>query len=346
MTRSRKAAPNPLSQWVAASEVPVVDPPNQDRGVRRFRWYRRAVWSSVVLTPILVLALLISVSSTGGPAPVSGSAQVSSPGQGVATTRLWTWLPQVMPGARIVNWDGALPGPEPANDRNGVPVGPPTERELFVVADRNGNLYQAQVLVVLDPQAGPAVTDDPSLVPLPGSSSVGGLSDTTEWTGLVDGTAPQPVVDAVDTWAAAFTSGDRAKLRLAVADPDGSHAYLPLTGVASAAASVTRSATWPVADGQVGDGRMVVRAELTLVWAGHPADPTRSAAGVGYDLLVVGSLTASPRVVAWGGPGSGPTLTAFGNAVPTAVPTVTAAPVAPPTSATTNTSVTPAPAPG
>ena len=33
-------------------------------------------------------------------------------------------------------------------------------------------------------------------------------------------------------------------------------------------------------------------------------------------MLVTGADTAAPRVVAWGGPGTGPTLVPFGNAVP------------------------------
>ena len=36
---------------------------------------------------------------------------------------------------------------------------------------------------------------------------------------------------------------------------------------------------------------------------------------VAFDVLVTGADTAAPRVVAWGGPGTGPTLVPFGNAV-------------------------------
>jgi hypothetical protein len=74
---------------------------------------------------------------------------------------------------------------------------------------------------------------------------------------------------------------------------------------------------------------MAVRVELAITWpsaeptsqtAGPttpPAEPPDAAARVAFDVLVTGADTAAPRVVAWGGPGTGPELTPFRNAVPT-----------------------------
>lgn len=333
MPRRTKPQPNPLSAWGTATEVPAARPPDEARGARRYRWYRRAIVSGVVLNPILALALLVALGSSPGPAASATATAQSSAGQAAATTELWRWLPAVMPGAQIVHWRGAAAGPTPTTGSDGTTDGPPTERNMFVVADRNGGLYEATVMVTVDPLQGVAVIGSPSLVPLPGGASAAvsaRAGGTTEWAGLVIGRAPQPVVDAVNTWAAAFTAGDRAKLRLAVADRDTTHTYLPLAGVQSVTATTEQSATWPVADGDPPDGRMLVRAGLTVVWQGTPTDSANAQprATIAYDLLVVDADTGAPRVVAWGGPGAGPTLIPFANAVPAQIPENTSAPVA------------------
>ena len=129
-------------------------------------------------------------------------------------------------------------------------------------------------------------------------------------------------MDAVNAWARAFTSGDPAQLRLLVADEDATHSYVPLPAVELLEAEVLGAAPAPDAVTADADGRSVdpdilmVRADLILGWPGqktqdrNPADFASST----FDLLVVGTNTASPRVVAWGGPGAGPTLTQYGNA--------------------------------
>ena len=109
----------------------------------------------------------------------------------------------------------------------------------------------------------------------------------------------------------------------------------PVTESASTAGDIAYSTevdTFVVADGagqrftaefQValdGQGRARV---LTLTWdvtrttelPGTAAAKTTSGQSVSFDVLVTGADTAAPRVVAWGGPGSGPTLVPFGNAV-------------------------------
>jgi len=127
---------------------------------------------------------------------------------------------------------------------------------------------------------------------------------------------------AVQAWAAAYTSGDPAALRLTVGDPDPARGYLPLTGVAAADTTVGPSTVLDPAT-------VAVRVELAITWptaepAGSataavtsPAEPPAAAAKVAFDVLVTGADTAAPRVVAWGGPGTGPELTPFRNAVPT-----------------------------
>ena len=54
---------------------------------------------------------------------------------------------------------------------------------------------------------------------------------------------------------------------------------------------------------------------MTLPWNGQGADDSGAQTLATYDLLVTGADTAAPRVVAWGGAGTGPTLSAYDNAV-------------------------------
>ena len=62
-------------------------------------------------------------------------------------------------------------------------------------------------------------------------------------------------------------------------------------------------------------GDMVVSLTMTLPWNGQGADDSGAQTLATYDLLVTGADTAAPRVVAWGGAGTGPTLSAYDNAV-------------------------------
>lgn len=142
----------------------------------------------------------------------------------------------------------------------------------------------------------------------------------------------EQVSAAVRAWAAAYTSGDPAALRLTVGDPDAGRTYLPLTGAGAAATTVGPCTALDAAT-------VAVRVELTIRWATtQPQTPTAAPATgepqapppAAFDVLVTGSDTAAPRVVAWGGPGTGPALVPYGNAVagnttppPAAAPTVT-----------------------
>src|SRR5699024_6856148 len=143
----------------------------------------------------------------------------------------------------------------------------------------------------------------------------------------VEAQMPQVVPDVVTSWAQAFTSGDPDKLRLATGDPDGSHSYMPLSRVSLVGSDVTAVA---VPKDQLTDqgkapdnpSSLVVRVSLALQWGSGPAEGQESgqeqvpeSSRVTYDLLLTGTDTASPRVVAWGGPGSGPGLTPYANAV-------------------------------
>src|SRR5699024_961151 len=188
-----------------------------------------------------------------------------------------------------------------------------------------GRLFAVEVSTLTDPGLGTVVVGTPSLMPhVPAAEN---LTAASPWPGAVEAQMPQRGPDVVTSWAQAFTSGDPEQLRLATGDPDGSHSYMPLTGAYLVGAEVKDVA---VPKGQLTDrgkapdapSSLVVRVSLALSWDSPPAEGEQEGQGqipessrVSYDLLLTSTDTASPRVVAWGGPGSGPSLSPYANAV-------------------------------
>jgi len=302
---------------------------------RRARFYRLYLLSAAVLAPLLLLALVAAVSASPAPATAPPPVQ-NPPGRSAATEAMLDWLSGPNPGlvdGRLLLWSGArqIQAPAAENRTTAEALALAVEVDTFVVADGAGNQFTAEFQVALDGQSRAKVLSGPSLTPLPvldpEASRNAGL-----WPGRPSMQAPEPVSAAVRAWAAAYTSGDPAALRLTVGDPDRARAYLPLTGVASVTTSVGAATALDAAT-------VVARAELTITWAtGTPTATTAPTTvdapappPVAFDVLVTGSDTAAPRVVAWGCPGAGPTFVPFGNAVaagiaPTAVVVTTAAP--------------------
>ena len=153
-----------------------------------------------------------------------------------------------------------------------------------------------------------------------GPSAGSGATQSGPWPGLVATTSVPPAVSqTVQSWADAYSSGNPATLALAVGDPDTADHYTPLSGVAAVSATVVEAAQ---VKGTTGDD-MAVEVALDITWADQPANrQTGNEQSVSVnpqgpqttlDLLVERAHTAAPVVVAWGPPGSGPTLTAYQN---------------------------------
>ena len=125
----------------------------------------------------------------------------------------------------------------------------------------------------------------------------------------------------LNNWLAAYTSGSDAALHLAVGDPNPAHTYVALSGVRQASYTVLAAA--PV--GKPADGDLAVEISLSLVWDHeHVASPELAgmngtsgspARQTTMDLLVAHASSAAPVVVAWGPPGSGPSLRPYENAI-------------------------------
>ena len=184
-------------------------------------------------------------------------------------------------------------------------------------------IFEADVEVALT-ASGPVALGGPSLMPVQlGPSAGSAATQSGPWPGLVATTSVPPAVSqTVQSWADAYTSGNPATLALAVGDPDTADHYTPLSGVAAVAATVGEAAQ---VKGTTGDD-MAVEVALDITWAGQqngqstngPSGGNQSAVNpqgpqTTLDLLVERAHTAAPVVVAWGPPGSGPTLIAYKN---------------------------------
>lgn len=339
--QARGGVPAQWADTVEAPRIGIIDP---DRVQRRTRAYRAAVWATVVSAPLLAAALFVSLGKNqvqappvthAAPAPASS---VTSPGRAAATVAVQQWLaqkPSPLPGASIMAWTGAVRLPvaaqPPGSDENGgggdssdtsvngsgIPEAH-YETDTFTLVTTSGVFWDASIEVAVDarPGGGAAPVTGVSITPVPGPASDAWDTDQP-WPGVPKQTSvPGAVSAAIQSWAAAWTSGSPGTLAQAVQDPDGRHFYTPVSGVASVSPSVLYSAPSPA-----GGGTEMVEVSLGIAWKGQKAPPANLGQGSNggtptvMDLLVAHAGTAAPVVVAWGPPGSGPTLRAYQNAL-------------------------------
>lgn len=325
--RAKQAAIDTL--WDEVDEVPRAGLPDARKIARRQRFYRVVVWSCVILTPLLLLTVLSRLGTAATPNAASSPPSVDTPGRTAATLEVDQWLaqtPSPLPGGVVLSWDGGrrLPKASAPTGQKATAVSYSVEVDSFTLLDSTGQTYRASVAVAIDPRGGAVAMGGPSLIP-DAPPADDNWNTGNPWPGLTPVTnIPDPVTQAVSGWASAYTSGDANKLRLAVGDPSGSHSYMPLSNISAATATVTQAALIgsPSAD------EMVVQVTLGIIWNGQAAPQPGATPNQGpqttMDLLVGRASTAAPVVLAWGAPGTGPTLRPYQNAItagPRPVPT-------------------------
>jgi hypothetical protein len=309
-------ANRPRSVWDDAEELPRAGTVDTQRLLRAARWTRWYLRASAVLLPVVLLALLANL-GRGNDGDEPGAATLDVGARSVASAAVQRWLdgsPQPVPGAVLLTWDAmtVLPGAQAATDSQ--PASRLESHDLTILSS-TGVRLQVQVLVRVVDGVGQPV-GSPALVPV--AEAAGDPVDpSVQWPGLDSGSASSDVTAAVTSWAQAFTSGDATTLRQQVGDPDPSHTYLPLRGLDGAVPTVGAAAWVMDTSGSdpVRTDRMVVRVTLTLPWSGRATTSSTTAATTEYDLLVEQAGSAAPRVVAWGGPGTGPVLQPYMNAI-------------------------------
>lgn len=321
------------SPWeqVGAVTVPRPGGPDDRKSQRTLSMLRRYMRVSMWLTPVLMLSLIVAIGNMGGSSTGSATSQAeAAAARGVAASAVTAWLnqdPAPVPGATLLTWDSTTDlGHVVADPSTGTPAY--TLRSVqFTLDSGTGARLTATVLIRDDDTTGVVtVAAEPSL----GLSAPSTVSEVTlgqQWPDLSLDTPTQAAAQAVKLWAEAFTGGDSVALRTVIGDPDTTHTYLPLSGLTDSQVSVQGGA-W-LMDGNDKTSSMVARVALTLTWSGAGVPTGQEPGSSSYDVLIVDADTAAPRVVAWGAPGTGPTLVAYGNAiVGVTLPTGTPAPVA------------------
>lgn len=308
--------------WFESDEAPRVGVDTSTQLARRQRWLRVFVWACVILTPIAALSTIAMAAHRTKSRASAGQSSLDPVGRAPAEVALSQWLastPPPVPGASILSWDGqttlpAYRAPRQTGTQTQDTAAPTFTAvvERFTVLGQNGAWYSAGVEVALNGSGGAVVLGTPSLeedpTPPSGSWASGG-----PWPGLsITSSAPAPVAQAITGWAQAYASGNPQTLTLAVGDTNPSDFFTPLSGVSSITATATDYATIgpPSAD------EAVAEVTLSIVWNGEapPAPGSTQAPTVTMDLLIERAGSAAPVVVAWGPPGSGPTLHPYQNA--------------------------------
>lgn len=300
----------------------------------RYKWLRRGVWLSIFLTPLLLLALAAWYVDAQNPKPTPEpptSLQINdSIGKDAATTTVRDWLasqPQPIPGAQLLSWNGYTTQPKPSiadaeNSKTAAGVFVPEwnkETHYFSVRAGNGTLFRVTVEVDADRTLGARVTSLPSLEPLIPEVTSGWKDSPEPWFGYQSTQATENITASVNDWLAAYTGGNPSTLRNIVGDQDSNHFYMPLSGIQKAVAVVERVAYKPSdapdAPAVQNPDTVIARIKVKLLWNGQVQENLNDFASMSFDLLIQNANTASPRIVAWGGPGSGPSLKPYENAV-------------------------------
>ena len=320
-----------LLDWYedGADEVPSPSLPDARRLARRQVWTRRYVKWSVVACPLLLLVALAAVTRTTKHA---ATLPPGSPGQVAATIAIDKWLaetPSPLPGASILSFDGSS-RVAPPKGYKGPPLTWAGAIESFTLVSHpessSPQVWRVGVEVAIDKSGGAVALSGPSFL-LAGEAQPGSWDQGGPWPGLqMTSSVSGSVQSVINNWLSAYTSGSDAELHLAVGDPNSSHTYVALSGVRQASDTVLAAA--PV--GKASQGNLVVEVALDLVFDHeHLPPPGQSGLGVTgtsgtasstgpqttMDLLVAHASSAAPVVVAWGPPGSGPSLHSYENAI-------------------------------
>lgn len=300
-----------------------------------------------VLTGFVGLASIIHPIKPADAAPASSLQSNTSPGKAAAYAAVTDWLaatPAILPGGSILSWNGYTVVPKPKvdpNNNNSARVIPTYRSEIdyFTLTSGTGSnrvLYTSTVQVNVDAVHHLAqAASTPTLMPTVQGTDSNLTSTSILWPGYAPVSAPGAVSLAVKSWVKAFTSGDANTLLQTVGDQNGSHSYLPLTGVKSVAGiTLIGGGAKPDSSGQAPTrpASMLVQVSFDPIWSGQKVPKNQvtgsSAPTLSYDLLINQADTASPHVVAWGGAGTGLSLSAYSNAL-TGVSSNNSAPLVP-----------------
>ena len=323
----KKSAIQPRSVWNDTSVVDNPDSPAHRKEVSSLKWKRRALFviafGGVPLMVFMGAGMMAQATTpvTSDHAAVSAAAN-SSKGKSEAFRALQEWIstdPSPLPGGVIISWDGfetELPPAPTTEEEKAAALSYVFETHTFTVA-RGESMWHADIQITVDDILGATVTSPPSLTPIPLAEVI----PRDPWFSLLSASPTPAVTQAVEAWSAAYAGGSSDALHQIVQDRDAGRSYLPLYGVQELVSTKIIAAGSPIdEEGAAVTDVLILRAEIGFWWkGGKPVVASNqqmpSPTPVSYDLLVIHADTATPVVVAWGPPGSGPSLVAYQNAI-------------------------------
>lgn len=309
-----------------AEELPRADVEAVQSTVKRIKFYKIWVISSVALMPIALLAIISFMPKfleKPYVAPVVNN-QLDSPTKPVAIQTVNDWLarqPSPLPGGQVLSWDGVEIQAEPKSETDPstsqIKETPGLQLHTMTVVSPSGSFFTTQVQVGYSPVHGAKVIGEPTLIPrAPDDKQT--WPNLTSWPNLVNASKTEPVEQAVSAWAKAFASGDPDALRLNVGDTGANRSYIPLVQVTASDVRVADVASQKPAKGDPVDkkpSQVVAQVSFAIAWQGTPIGRGETPSRVTYDVLIEQANTPSPKVVAWGGAGTGESLKPYMNAI-------------------------------
>ncbi|WP_297588697.1 hypothetical protein [uncultured Mobiluncus sp.] len=310
---------------------------------RILNYVRAATYSWPILIVVTIFSLAYVISGAAVPQTGTGNANGAITGsedaldRSLALETVQEWLstsPSPLPRAKILAWNNAIDIPqisEPKEtDSNGDVVPWPVYRmhsvsiAQFPPPDGDSTVVRffTATVAIARAASGPLVVGEPSLVPAP--TPPAGVTLEQLWPGALPANLSDNAQVAVTNWAEAFTSGDGAKLRQIVGDPDETHNYVPLPGFDLVEAKIV-AATYPPGTDLKANPKLeeapetvIARVSLSGTWPDDEGGRVDGETGEGlpsisYDVLIVEASSAAPRVVAWSGAGGGLGLEPFQN---------------------------------
>lgn len=308
-----------------AEELPRADVETVQTTVKRIKLYKIWVVSSVVLLPIALLAIISFLPKFLEEAPVAQvqSNQLDSPTKAAAMKSVQDWLdksPSPFPGGKILSWDGVEIQAEPkivTADNGDVDETQGLQMHNLTLISPSGSFFTTQVQVGYSPVRGAKVLGDPTLIPRAPDDKQS-WPNLKPWPNLVAASKLDPIEQAAIAWAKAFTSGDPEALRLAVNDSNPNRSYVPLVQASPSTISLGDVASRPLpveAEKGTKPKQVIAQVSFGIAWEGQDLGNSQTPSRVTYDVLIDNADAAAPQVVAWGGAGTGESLTPFMNAV-------------------------------
>lgn len=286
--------------WTKAPKV------NEKGQLAKILARRSRVWRWLIILCLVVGVVNLNLFMNQPEAPKAIAPNFNPAGKQVAYGMVEQWLatnPLDSP-AHIVSWDGMSQNPTEQGANSTPQV--KEYQHTFTVVSNADRWYMVKQTVTSDNKrlGNPAV----DIITAP---QLADTSTPQSWKGEMNEVEHADALDnAVNQWGQALAGSDSSKLTVLVADPNTKHVYQPLMLADNATATLDRVAYAPMGE--------IDKEDQTSNWAWGsvtvtiPATDNQQERSFSYDVLI-NNPDGQGRVVAWGAPGSAPTLKAYQN---------------------------------